>query len=153
MRLQSKGFADGGTIPLRFTCDGDDISPPLHWSDAPLLTKSFVLLCDDPDAPGGVWRHWAVYDIPAERTSLDENEGRSGGRQNFKQAINDFDRPEYGGPCPPHRHGIHHYHFKLLALAIGELPLARKDPSCEEVEREARKHMLAEATLIGVYQR
>jgi Raf kinase inhibitor-like YbhB/YbcL family protein len=92
MRLQSKSFADGATIPRRFTCDGENISPPLQWNDAPPQTKSFVLLCDDPDAPGKVWRHWAAYDISGKRTYLDENEGRSSGRHEFKQAINDFGR-------------------------------------------------------------
>jgi Raf kinase inhibitor-like YbhB/YbcL family protein len=153
MRLQSKGFADGVTIPRRFTCDGENISPALQWSDAPPQTKSFVLLCDDPDAPAKVWRHWAAYDISGKRTYLEENEGRSSGHHKFRQAINDFLRPEYGGPCPPHRHGTHHYHFRLLALAISELPLRGDNATCEEVEREARKHMLAEATLVGLYER
>ncbi|MBI3274830.1 MAG: YbhB/YbcL family Raf kinase inhibitor-like protein [Methylocystis sp.] len=153
MRLSSTAFADGATIPRRFTCDGEDLSPALQWSDAPAPTKSFVLLCDDPDAPAGTWRHWAAYDIPADVTSLAEDAGRSGGRVAFKQAINDFNRPGYGGPCPPRRHGIHHYHFRLLALSHSELALPGKDPSCQEVERQARQHMLAEAKLVGVYQR
>lgn len=153
MRLQSTAFADGAAIPRRFTCDGENLSPPLQWSDAPAQTKSFVLLCDDPDAPAGTWRHWGAYDIPGDRSSLPEGAGRAGAQGDFKQAITDFNRPGYGGPCPPRGHGVHHYHFRLLALARADLPLQRKDPSCEEVEREARKYTLAEATLVGVYQR
>ncbi len=153
MRLMSTAFSDGAAIPRRFTCDGEDVSPALQWSGAPAQTKSFVLLCVDPDAPAGVWRHWAVYDIPADQTALAEGAGGRQAGQEFKQAHNDFDRPGYGGPCPPHRHGPHHYHFRLLALSQAELPIRRKDPSCAEVEREARKLALAEATLVGVYER
>ncbi len=154
MRLRSSGFADGAAIPRRFTCDGEDLSPPLEWSGAPAATGSFVLLCDDPDAPAGTWHHWAAYDIPAGRTGLAEGAAGDGSAQkNFKQAINDFRRPGYGGPCPPHRHGIHHYHFRLLALSVDRLPLRNDKPSCHEVEREARKHAIAEATLVGLYQR
>jgi len=69
MQLRSSAFPDGTTIPRRFTCDGTDLSPPLDWSDAPETTRSFVLLCDDPDAPAGTWRHWAAYDIPADRAA------------------------------------------------------------------------------------
>ncbi len=153
MQLISTAFSDGAAIPRRFTCDGEDVSPALQWSGAPAQTMSFVLLCDDPDAPAGVWRHWAVYDIPGDQAELAEGAGRPGAGQDFKQARNDFDRLDYGGPCPPRRHGPHHYHFRLLALSQGKLPMKRKDPSCEEVEREARKHVLAEAIMVGVYER
>jgi Raf kinase inhibitor-like YbhB/YbcL family protein len=150
MRLRSSAFPDGTTIPRRFTCDGTDLSPPLDWSDAPETTRSFVLLCDDPDAPAGTWRHWAAYDIPADRAALVEGAAQQG--KGFKQAINDFQQPGYGGPCPPRGDGIHRYRFRLLALAVDRLP-ARREPSCQAVEREASKHLLAEATLIGTYQR
>lgn len=153
MRIQSSAFVDQSAIPRRFTCDGDDVSPPLQWSDAPAQTKSFVLLCDDPDAPAGVWRHWAVYDIPADRTSLTDGAGRPGPGRDYKQGINDFDKSGYGGPCPPHRHGVHHYRFRLLALAEPTLAAPRKDPTFDEVEREASKYVLAEAMLVGTYQR
>lgn len=152
MELRSAGFGNGTTIPRRFTCDGEDVSPPLAWADVPSGTKSFVLLCDDPDAPAGTWHHWAAYDIPADETALAEDAGRPAAGKSFKQAINDSRKPGYGGPCPPHRHGIHHYRFRLLALSIDRLPLGAK-PSCKEVEREARKHALAEAGLVGLYQR
>ena len=151
MRLISIAFPDGAAIPRRFTCEGEDISPPLAWTDAPAETKSFVLLCDDPDAPGGTWHHWAAYDIAAGRREFAEAAAQAGA-QGFKQAINDFHKPGYGGPCPPPRHGPHHYHFRLLALSVDHLPVAA-GANCRAVEREARKHVLAEATLVGIYQR
>jgi hypothetical protein len=149
MRLSSPAFEDRKPIPRRFTCEGEDLSPPLEWSGAPAEARSFVLLCDDPDAPAGTWHHWAAYDIPSASNSLPEGAGRSG---NLKHATNDFHRPGYGGPCPPRGHGPHRYHFRLLALAIDRLPVS-KAPSCVDTEREARKHVLVEATLIGIYQR
>ena len=151
MRLTSTAFADGAGIPRRFSCDGDDISPALAWSGAPAATRSFVMLCDDPDAPGGTWHHWAAYDIPADRTELAEGAGTPGA-PGLRQAVNDFEKPGYGGPCPPLRHGIHHYHFRLLALAVDRLAVAG-NPTCGAVEREARRHVLDEATLVGVYAR
>lgn len=103
MQLRSSAFLDGATIQRRFTCDGKNLSPPLEWSSAPVGTRSFVLLCDDPDAPSGTWHHWAAYDVPAGRTGLAEGEGAAGDAagKSFKQAINDFREPGYGGPCPP----------------------------------------------------
>jgi Raf kinase inhibitor-like YbhB/YbcL family protein len=152
MQLSSKAFSDGSTIPRRFTCDGEDLSPPLDWEAPPPTTRSFVLLCDDPDAPGRKWHHWAAYDIDAEQAGLAEGASRDSSAVRFKQAVNDFRRVSYGGPCPPHGHGRHRYHFRLLALSTDNLSLGAK-PSCGEVEREARRHSIAEATLVGVYQR
>jgi Raf kinase inhibitor-like YbhB/YbcL family protein len=152
MRLSSSAFSEGAMIPRRFTCDGEDLSPPLEWSDAPADTRSFVLLCEDPDAPSGTWRHWAAYDIPPAQAALSPGDAGRAERLRFKQAISDFARRGYGGPCPPHGHGLHHYHFRLLALAVDRLALGSK-PTCQDVEREAGKHILAEAVLIGVYER
>jgi len=152
MWLKSSAFDDGAEIPRRFTCEGSDTSPPLHWSDAPPATRSFVVLCDDPDAPAGTWHHWAAYDLPTGHTALAEGAARSGGKEGLKQALNDFGRLGYGGPCPPRSHGPHHYHFRLLALSTDHLRV-HKDASCREVEQEARKHLLAEAVLVGLYQR
>ncbi len=149
MKLSSSAFADGAAIPRRFTCDGEDISPPLQWSNAPEGTRSLILLCDDPDAPAGKWLHWAVYDIPPTSTELVENVAE---KAKMKQAINDFRKTGYGGPCPPHGHGPHHYHFRLLALSTDHLRV-QPNPSCREVEREARKFTLAEATLVGWYEK
>ena len=152
MQLRSSAFPDGAGVPRQFTCDAEDLSPPLEWSGAPEGTRSFVLLCDDPDAPAGTWHHWAAYDIPARLTGLAQAAAQRGSADELKQAVNDFRRPGYGGPYPPRGHGIHHYHFRLLALSVDRLAIGRQ-PSCREVEREARKHVIAEATLVGTYQR
>ena len=152
MELRSSGFRNGTAIPRRFTCDGEDVSPQLEWVNVPAGTRSLALLCEDPDAPAGIWHHWAAYDIAAEQTTLAEGAGRVEPAQSFKQAINDFRKPGYGGPCPPHRHGAHHYRFRLLALSVERLPLGAK-PSCKQVEREARKHVISEASLVGLYER
>jgi Raf kinase inhibitor-like YbhB/YbcL family protein len=113
MHLGSTAFSDGSPIPSRFTCDGEDLSPPLKWNDPPAETRSFALLCDDPDAPGGTWHHWAAYDIPAALTSLAQGAAQHAEKQGFKQATNDFQRSGYGGPCPPHRHGLHPLSFPV----------------------------------------
>jgi len=105
MKLVSSAFADGAAIPRRFTCDGENLSPPLQWSGAPAGTRSLVLLCDDPDAPAGTWHHWAVYDLPPTVTELAEGAGQNTKK---KLAFNDFRKAGYGGPCPPHGHGPHH---------------------------------------------
>jgi Raf kinase inhibitor-like YbhB/YbcL family protein len=152
MQLRSSAFSDGAGIPRLYTCEGENLSPPLDWSGAPAGTRSFVLLCDDPDAPAGTWHHWAAYDIPADCAALTANAAQQAARLVFKQAVNDFRRTGYGGPCPPHGHGPHHYHFRLLALSVDRLPV-RSDATCRQVEREARKHVLDEAALIGVYER
>lgn len=152
MELRSSRFRNRTTIPRRYTCDGENVSPPLQWGDAPASTRSFVLLCDDPDAPAGIWHHWAAYDIAADQTELAEDAARQPAGKGFAQAINDFRQVGYGGPCPPHQHGIHHYHFRLLALSVDHLRVGVK-ASCREIDREARKHVIAEAILIGLYQR
>ncbi|MBY6243562.1 YbhB/YbcL family Raf kinase inhibitor-like protein [Methylosinus sp. Sm6] len=153
MRLRSPAFAEQAEIPKKFTCDGENVSPALEWEGAPAQTKSFVLLCDDPDAPAGIWRHWAVYDLSPRNSGLPEGAGRPGPGRGYSQAINDFDRSGYGGPCPPPRHGVHHYRFRLLALSVPALRVPRADPTCEEVEQAAKSAALAEALLIGTYQR
>jgi Raf kinase inhibitor-like YbhB/YbcL family protein len=150
MRLTSSAFRDGDDIPKRYTCDGENVSPPLAWSGAPAATKSFALLCDDPDAPRGTWRHWGVYDLGPQANSLPEGAGKPGG--GLKQAVNDFGHDSYGGPCPPHGHGVHHYHFRLLALSADGLNL-RPGNGCRDVEEEAQPHILAEAALVGCYRR
>ncbi len=152
MQLNSTAFSHGTEIPRRHTCDGQDLSPPLAWSGVPAGVRSFVIICDDPDAPGATWHHWAAYDIPARQSSLAPGAAQQAEKQGFKQAVNDFKRSGYGGPCPPRRHGPHRYHFRLLALSIDHLPTS-KLPSCQDVEHEARKHILAEAVLVGTYER
>jgi Raf kinase inhibitor-like YbhB/YbcL family protein len=149
MKLVSTAFADGAQIPRRYTCDGENISPPLQWSDPPAGVRSFVLLCDDPDAPAGTWHHWAVYDLAPGTTTLAEHVTPD---TTMKQAVNDFRTTGYGGPCPPRGHGPHHYHFRLLALSTEHLR-ARPNAPCRDIEREARKFALAEATLVAWYER
>jgi Raf kinase inhibitor-like YbhB/YbcL family protein len=103
MLLESNAFAAGEMIPRRFTCEGENLSPPLEWTEAPEGTRSFVVLCSDPDAPSGNWRHWAAYDIPADWTRL--REGIGADAKDLKQAINDSGTAGYSGPCPPRGHG------------------------------------------------
>lgn len=152
MTLTSTAFSPGSRIPGRCTCEGDDVSPPLAWSGVPAAAKSLVLLCDDPDAPAGTWHHWAAFDIPADQKGLAENLAKAARAGPIRQAINDFRRPGYGGPCPPPGHGTHHYHFRLLALDLAALGL-RDGARCVEVEKTARSHVVAEAELIGTYSR
>lgn len=151
MKLRSSAFADGSVIPRTFSCEGKDISPPLEWSDVDQAAKSFALLCEDPDAPGGTWHHWAAYDIANTYTSLPADAGRNAQKLSFKQAVNDFQKPGYGGPCPPPGEA-HHYHFHLLALSVEKLALP-ETVTCPEVAEEARKYLIAEATLVGVFRR
>jgi len=151
MKLRSNAFADGSAIPRKFSCEGEDISPPLEWTDVPAATKSFALLCEDPDAPGGTWHHWAAYDLASTQTSLPADAGRDTPQPGFKQAVNDFRKHGYGGPCPPPGKP-HHYHFRLLALSVAELPVSERD-SCSRVASEARKHVIAEASLVGIFRR
>jgi hypothetical protein len=150
MLLQSAAFEDAGDIPRRHTCDGDNVSPSLRWSDPPPSVRSFAILCSDPDAPSGMFRHWAAYDIvPAQRSLPEAVMAVAPG---MRQAVNQFGRPGYGGPCPPHGHGAHQYRFTLLALDTPNLDLD-ESASCADVERAARRHVLAEANLTGFYQR
>jgi Raf kinase inhibitor-like YbhB/YbcL family protein len=158
MRLRSSAFADGAAIPRRFTCEGENVSPPLEWSDVLPGTKSFAVICEDPEAPGGTFHHWAAYDIAATQSGLPLDASHQARRLGFQQATNDFERTGYSGPCPPGG-TPHHYHFRLMALSVEQLSVPEnssrlpENPSCREVEREARKHVLAEATLVGIYRR
>ena len=149
--LTSAAFKSGGAIPSRYTCDGDNISPSLSWSGLPADARSFALICADPDAPAGTWYHWGVYDIPAETTNLPEAYPAAG-RGAVKQALNDFRHRRYDGPCPPHGHGTHHYHFKLYVLDTASLALNR-DADCRAVETAAQAHALGRAELVGTYGR
>lgn len=150
MRLTSPAFASGQTIPSRFTCDGVNHSPPLRWEGAPGGTKSFALVCRDPDAPAGDWYHWALFNIPHQASGLDENRPPAG--PDVAEGINDFRKPGYGGPCPPRGHGRHHYRFTLYALDVVRLDLPAGAP-CRAVEAAAAEHALATAELVGLYER
>ena len=145
--LTSDAFQNGQPIPTQYTCDGADQTPTIHWSDPPGGTKSFALVIDDPDAPSGTFRHWGVFDIPASTRSLG-----GGGRKVGTEVSNDFGKPGYGGPCPPHGHGPHHYHFKLFALSTEKLGLSA-DAKVVDVENAAQKHAIAEGEIVGTYER
>jgi hypothetical protein len=150
LTLTSTAFKEGGRVPKQHTCDGLDRSPPLAWSGAPAGTKSFALVCEDPDAPVGIWYHWAVFDIPESANALPE--GYPTNARDSRQAMNDFRRLGYGGPCPPHGHGTHRYRFTLYALKVGKLALSGQ-PHCRDVEKAARGQALAQLTLTGTYSR
>jgi Raf kinase inhibitor-like YbhB/YbcL family protein len=150
LKLSTTAFAAENPIPRKYTCDGDDISPPLEWSDPPNGTQSFALIADDPDAPMGTWVHWVLYDLPAESHSLPEAvspnaEQPSGARH----GRNSWGRLGYGGPCPPS--GTHRYFFKLYALDA-KLSL-KAGATKDELLRAMEKHVLEQTELMGVYAR
>jgi len=142
-------FRDGGLIPARHTCDGEDLSPAIHWEDAPATTRSFALIVDDPDAPAGTWNHWLLWNIPAEAASLVEDY-RPG--PTCVSGTNDFGRHGYGGPCPPKGHGEHRYFFRLYALDVDLLGLARESGR-PQLDEALEGHILAEAQYMGRYER
>lgn len=150
MQLSSPAFDTGGKIPQKFTGEGDDVSPTLEWRDVPPGTKSFLLVCEDPDAPGGTFHHWAVWDIPEEWNRLDE--GGAGKRSQLRQAVNDFGKAGYGGPLPPKGDRPHHYHFKIAALSRESLPVGDR-AKAQQVMAAARPFVLGEAELVGLYRR
>lgn len=142
-------FADGAAIPTLHTCEGANVSPALEWSGEPAGTQSFALIMDDPDAPGGTWNHWLLYDIPASVHSLPqgakpEAAGMSG--------TNDFGRPGYGGPCPPPGHGPHRYFFRVYALSAPSLGLPAGAKRAQ-IEKALAGRVLGEAQYMGRYER
>jgi Raf kinase inhibitor-like YbhB/YbcL family protein len=152
LRITSTAFAEGAPIPGKYTCEGEDLSPPLAWSGAPDGTESLVLIVDDPDAPDPkaprmTWVHWVLYDLPPSSTGLAE--GAAALPAGAKSGLNDWKRTGYGGPCPPI--GRHRYFHKLYALDTKLSDLAK--PTKAEVEAAMRGHVLAEAQLMGTYQK
>lgn len=150
MKLWSSAFQESGMIPRVYTCDGEDKSPPLAWSDAPDGTKGFALIADDPDAPGRAFVHWVAYAIPRDVDHFDEGLPTKNVLANGTiQGTTSFGRIGYGGPCPPS--GTHRYYFTLYALDKETTlnPGAQK----EEVLAHIRDHVLAEAQLMGKYSR
>jgi Raf kinase inhibitor-like YbhB/YbcL family protein len=144
--LTSNAFGDGQPIVRDYSCDGANRAPALSWSDPPAGTKSFALALDDPDAPGGTFRHWGVYDIPASARSI------GGGATAGTEVVNDKGSTGYTGPCPPKGHGVHHYHFRLFALDVERLGLAPK-ATIADVEKAAGEHAIARGELTGTYER
>lgn len=151
MQLTSAAFKNGGLIPPKYTCNGENISPPFVWSDVPSQTKSFVFICEDPDLPTAlkekfqIWDHWVLYNIPAHVSHLEE------GGQNLPpeacHGLNTWKKEGYGGPCPPDKE--HRYYFKLFAL--NTLLSFSHTPIKTEILAAMHGHVLAEATLIGHY--
>jgi Raf kinase inhibitor-like YbhB/YbcL family protein len=151
-KLESTAFAGGSTIPAQYTCRGKDRSPPLHWSGAPKGTKSFALICEDPDAPGGVFHHWGLYDLASSRQSIEEGFGNAASPEDGKTVTNDFGSAGYRGPCPPIGHEAHHYHFRLFALSKTELS-GPKPRDCRNLAAEIRPHVIGSAEIVGTFSR
>jgi len=149
--ISSPAFAEGSSIPKKYTLDGANLSPPLSWSDAPPDTRSFAVLCEDPDAPSGVFRHWAVYNIEPDRTGLPEGVGSAPARD-LASARNDFGHERYDGPRPPSGHGVHHYHFRVAALDTDHIDVSPAQ-GADEMWRIVQPHILAQAETVGTYQR
>jgi len=143
MKLKSKDFVDNSSIPSEFTCDGRNISPQLSWENVPEKTKSFALSFTDPDAPGGTWIHWLVYDISNELRKIERGSLPEGARE----VVNDFGRTSYGGPCPPS--GTHRYFFTIYALDTEHLEGINKRNFFDIVE----KHTIEKAAIKGLYKR
>lgn len=154
MKVTSSAFQQGGPIPAKYTCEGQDTSPPLAWSGAPSSAKSIAIIVDDPDAPDPakpqrVYVHWVVYNIPGGTSSLPENASKSGMPKGAEQGKNDWGKPQYGGPCPPI--GRHRYFFKVYALDTTLSGLS--GPAKADLERAMKGHILDSGELMGTYQK
>ena len=150
MKLTNPSFENQQPIPAKYTGEGADVSPALKWEGAPSSTKSFALICDDPDAPAGTWVHWVIFNIPAGTTQLPEGVAKSDTVAGMKQGVNDFGKVGYNGPMPPRGHGKHRYFFKLYAL---KTELGLKRPTKAQLEAAMRGQILAQAELVGTYER
>jgi Raf kinase inhibitor-like YbhB/YbcL family protein len=150
IKLTSTAFKEGEPIPRAYTCDGINISPPLEWSGVPKAARTLAIVADDPDAPGGTWVHWVLYNLLAENIGLVENlpvtdKLAAGGFQ----GTNDFQKLGYGGPCPPS--GTHHYYFRIYALD-SELPL-KAGATKAELLKAIEGHIVMQGQLMGTYRR
>ena len=145
LEVSSSAFSEGQNIPEKYTCDGENVSPPLAWSGAPANTKSFALICEDPDAPSGTFIHWVLYDLSRETTRLAEGSSSGG-----KEGTNGFGKKGYGGPCPP-AGKAHRYFFRVYALDTNALSVTGS--SKESVASAMKGHIVAEGHVMGTYQR
>jgi Raf kinase inhibitor-like YbhB/YbcL family protein len=145
LRVSSPAFSNGSDIPNKYTCDGDDLAPPLEWSGVPKESKSVAVICDDPDAPSGTFTHWVLYDIPASAQRLAE------GAAIGTAGVNSFGKPGFGGPCPPKKDHAHHYHFHVYALDVDSL--GKTGMSKEDALEAMSGHIVAEGELVGTYRR
>jgi Raf kinase inhibitor-like YbhB/YbcL family protein len=145
LKITSPAFENNAYIPAKYTCDSMDSNPPLLIKDVPAKAKSLALIVDDIDAPGGIWVHWVVWNIPAETKEIRENSVPSGA----KQGLNDFRKNKYNGPCPPP--GIHRYFFRLYALdTVLDL---KPDAVKSDMEKAMTGHIIEQAHMIGLYKR
>ncbi len=142
-KITSTAFQEGKEIPKRFTCDGENVSPPLAWTGSPAGAKAYALIVDDPDAPSGLFTHWIVFNLPASTHSLPE------AAKPANQGTNGFGKPGYGGPCPPK--GRHRYFFHLYALKDELSGLT--SPSRKEIDAALKGQVIGKATLMGTFQR
>jgi len=154
LTLASSAFNHGGEIPPKYTCEAQDISPPLSWQGIPAGTRSLVLIVDDPDAPDPdapkmTWVHWLVYNIPPETTALAEGADSGSLPVGALQGVNDWQKAAYGGPCPPI--GRHRYFHKLYAL--DRMLMLHNNPTKAELVKALKGHVIAQAELIGTYQK
>ena len=154
MQIRSPAFTNGGEIPTTYTCQGDDIAPPLEWDGVPENTGSLVLIVDDPDAPDPdaprmTWVHWLLYNLPADSRGLPEGASAADLPAGVQQGLNDWQNPGYGGPCPPI--GRHRYFHKLYALDTVLEGLNR--PTRAQLESAMQGHILAQAQLLGTYSK
>jgi Raf kinase inhibitor-like YbhB/YbcL family protein len=147
MDLTSPAFQNGGNIPVQYTCDGGEASPPLAWSGAPAGTQALALVVEDPDSPSGVFTHWVVWAIPATVDKLPENASKAGLPDGAMQGRNNTGRVGWLGPCPPD--GTHHYLFHLYAINV--TPQLKPGAERSDVDNVDRGHVIAETTLTGVY--
>jgi Raf kinase inhibitor-like YbhB/YbcL family protein len=145
LQVTSSAFSEGASIPRKYTCDGENVSPPLSWSAVPAGTESWVVIIEDPDAPSGIWVHWVLYDLPSQTDSLQEG-SQAGG----VEGRNTSRREGYSGPCPP-RGPAHRYFFKVFAL---DTVLHLKAGATKaDVEKAMAGHILAQGQLMGTYSR
>jgi len=154
LKITSSAFEQGGEIPARYTCEGQDVSPPLTWTGLPNNAKTLALIVDDPDAPDPakpqrVYVHWVVYNIPASATSLRENASKGGMPKGAVQGKNDWGKAAFGGPCPPI--GRHRYFFKLYALDAELTGLSAATKA--DLERAMKGHVIESGELVGTYQK
>lgn len=150
--MHCPAFQDGEQIPEKYTRDGQNVSPPLKWENAPEEAKSFVLVVEDPDAPSGTFHHWGVYNLPGRLTEIWENATKDGLGDRLCEALNDFGNPHYDGPQPPPGHGRHRYYFRLAALDVAHLDVPEK-VEVSQLWQAAQPHIIAEAKLMGTYER
>lgn len=153
-KISSKNFKNNDTLPFNqlykgYGCDGGNLSPQLSWQNPPQNTKSFALICHDPDAPKeNGWYHWIVINIPKNTNSFEEGQKID----NSIQTLTDFETKGYGGACPPKGHGIHHYNFTIYALDVEKLNV-KEDIKPKEMEEEILSHSIAKSTITALYER